>query len=190
KGVRRESREGFIWRGEPILADAALARGITLDRLDTRKTLLGQLDDQLRRAEGQPALARFDRDRQRAFSLLTAARLKTAFDLDAEAPRLRDRYGRTLVGSSTLVARRLIEAGVRFVNVTWEGNKRAGGFLYDIAWDTHWDNFSILRKVLLPNFDQIFSALMEDLDNRGLLDETLVAVLSDFGRTPQLNATA
>jgi len=190
KGVRRESREGFLWRGEPILAAAALARGITLDRLDTRKTLLRQLDDQLRRAEGQAALARFDRDRQRAFGLLTAARLKTAFDLDAEAPRLRDRYGRTLVGSSTLVARRLLEAGVRFVNVTWEWYHRRLGVPNDVGWDTHWNNFATLRKVLLPAFDQVFCALMEDLEARGLLDETLVLVLSDFGRTPRVNKDA
>jgi hypothetical protein len=190
RGVRLESREGFIWRGEPTLGAAAAARGITLDRLNTRQSLLGQLDAQLRRAEGQPALARFDRDRQRAFSLLSAARLKTAFDLDAESPRLRDRYGRTLVGSSTLLARRLIEAGVRFVNVTWEWYHRRRNAPNDVGWDTHWNNFSTLRKILLPNFDQVFSALMEDLDARGLLDETLVLVLSDFGRTPRINRDA
>jgi hypothetical protein len=188
--VPKDSREGFLWRGQPTLADITLAQGVTLDRSNGRQTLLQQLDHQLRHMDNHPALAGFDRNRQRAYSLLTTAKLKNAFDLDTVDPRLRDRYGRTLVGSTTLIARRLIEAGVRFVNVTWEGNKRAGGFLYDIAWDTHWDNFSILRKVLLPNFDQIFSALMEDLDGRGLLDETLVAVLSDFGRTPQLNPTA
>src|SRR5262249_54803856 len=127
KDVRRESREGFLWRGEPTLAGAAPARGITLDRLNTRQTLLRQFDVQLRRADSQPALARFDRDRQRAFSLLTSAKLRTAFDLGAEDARVRDRYGRTLVGSSTLVARRLIEAGVRFVNVTWEWYHRRLG---------------------------------------------------------------
>jgi hypothetical protein len=190
KEVRLESREGFVWRGEPTIADVVPAPGITLDRLNARQTLLEQFDAQLRRAEGQPALARFDRDRQRAFSLLTAARLKTAFDLDAEDPRLRDHYGRTLVGSSTLVARRLIEAGVRFVNVTWEWYHRRGGAPNDVGWDTHWNNFATLRKVLLPTFDQVFSALMADLDARGLLDETLVLVLSDFGRTPRVNKDA
>ncbi len=190
KGVRLESREGFIWRGEPTLADATPAPEITLDRLNTRQTLLGQLDAQLRRAEGQPALARFDRTRQRAFSLLTTARLRAAFDLDAEGPRVRDRYGRTLVGSSALVARRLIEAGVRFVNVTWEWYHRRCGAPNDVGWDTHWNNFATLRRTLLPVFDRVVSALLEDLDGRGLLDETLVAVLSDFGRTPQVNKDA
>jgi hypothetical protein len=122
--------------------------------------------------------------------LLTAARLKTAFDLEAEDPWVRDRYGRTLVGSSTLVARRLIEAGVRFVNVTWEWYHWRAGVPNDVGWDTHWNNFATLRKVLLPTFDQLFSAVLEDLDTRGLLDETLVVVLSDFGRTPRVNKDA
>ena len=87
-------------------------------------------------------------------------------------PRLRDRYGRTLVGSSTLIARRLIEAGVRFVNVTWDGYKRLG-YLYDILGHAL-GQLPHPPQVLLPNFDQIYSALMEDLDGSGLLDETLV----------------
>jgi hypothetical protein len=190
QSVRLESREGFIWHGEPTLADVTPAAGITLDRLNTRQTLLGQLDTQLRQADRQPALDRFDRNRQRAFSLLTSAQLRSAFDLDAESPRVRDRYGRTLVGSSTLVARRLIDAGVRFVNVTWEWYHRRRGAPNDVGWDTHWNNFATLRTVLLPTLDQLFSALLEDLDVRGLLDETLVLVLSDFGRTPRVNRDA
>ncbi len=121
---------------------------------------------------------------------MNAARLRTAFDLDAEDQRVRDRYGRTLVGASALVARRLVEAGVRFVNVTWEWYHRRLNAPNDVGWDTHWNNFSTLRKVLLPAFDQVFGALMEDLDARGLLDETLVLVLSDFGRTPRINKDA
>jgi hypothetical protein len=190
KNVRRDTRDGFIWRGQPSIAGSTLSEGITLDRLNTRQTLLQQFDLQLRRAEQHPALERFDRNQRRAFSLLTASKLKQAFDVDGESPRVRDRYGRTLVGSSTLVARRLIEAGVRFVNVTWEWYHMRLGVPNDVGWDTHWNNFSTLSKVLLPNFDQTFSALMEDLDGRGLLDETLVAVLSDFGRTPQVNKDA
>jgi hypothetical protein len=190
KGVARNTREGFIWRGQPTVAGAAPGEGVTLDRLNTRQTLLQQLDGQLRQAERNPTLGGFDRNRQRAFSLLTTSKLKSAFDLDAVDPRLRDRYGRTLVGSSALIGRRLLEAGVRFVNVTWEWYHMRLGVPNDVGWDTHWNNFTTLRRTLLPHFDQTFSALMEDLNDRGLLDETLVAVLSDFGRTPQINAEA
>jgi hypothetical protein len=90
----------------------------------------------------------------------------------------------------TLTARRLIEAGVRFVNVTWEWYHRRANVPDDVGWDTHWKNFATLRKNLLPAFDQVFSALMEDLHGRGLLDETLVLVMSDFGRTPKINKDA
>jgi hypothetical protein len=179
-----------VWRGEPFLADVAPAEGITLDRLDARRTLLGQFDEKLLRAEGQPALARFDRNRLRAFGLLTSAKLRDAFDLAAEDPRLRDRYGRSLVGASALTARRLVEAGVRFVNVTWEWYHRRANVPDDVGWETHWKNFATLRKNLLPAFDQVFSALMDDLNGRGLLDETLVLVMSDFGRTPKINKDA
>lgn len=186
--MAQDSRECFLWFGQPTIADGTLAEGVTPERLKARQTLLRQFDDRLHRADHDAHLARFDLHQRRAFSLLTSAKLKGAFDLATVDPRVRERYGRTLVGSSALVARRLIEAGVRFVNVVWDGYKRLG-YLYDIHWDTHWDNFNILRTVLLPNFDQIYSALIEDLEARGLLDETLVAVLSDFGRTPRINAT-
>jgi hypothetical protein len=190
KDIRRDTREGFLWRGEPTLAAGTLAPGITLDRLNTRQGLLQQFDAQLRRAEREPPIERFDHNRERAFRLLTASPVKHAFDLSAEPPHVRDRYGRTLIGSSTLVARRLVEAGVRFVTVNWEWYHQRLGVPNDVGWDTHWNNFASLRKVLLPAFDQTFRALMEDLDGRGLLDETLVAVLSDFGRTPQVNKDA
>src|SRR5262249_5077654 len=88
------------------------------------------------------------------------------------------------------IARRLVEAGVRFVNVTWDSYREKFNLVSDFAWDTHYNNFVFLRKANLPNFDITFSALMEDLDSRGLLDETLVVVMSDFGRTPRINANA
>src|SRR5262249_51051194 len=107
-------------RGMPILPHSVLDADFTIDRLNTRRTLLGQLDDGLRRFEAQPALAGHDRTQHRAFGVLTSAKVRAAFDVDSENPRLIDRYGRTLFGHSTLIARRLIEAGVRFVNVTWD----------------------------------------------------------------------
>ncbi len=196
---------GPMWLGTPFLADADLGREMTLDRLDSRRSLLQQLDDRQRRiesaplspvgrgvgGEGQSSTDTFDRVRRRAFSLLTGSRLKTAFDLNQEDPRLRDRYGNHVVGASALIARRLIEAGVRFVEVYWDGyTYRVPNNNLDPYWDTHSNNFIQLRRVNLPNLDQTFDALMEDLEQRGLLDETLIVMMSDFGRTPRVNGNA
>src|SRR5262249_62098477 len=96
------------WRGTPYLADAALGPDITIDRLDTRRTLLQQIDDQQRRFESRAAADAFDRTRRRAFGLLTASKLKAAFNLDLEDRRVRDRYANNVLASSALIARRLI----------------------------------------------------------------------------------
>jgi hypothetical protein len=175
-------------RGTPYLPNSALGIELTIDRLNTRRGLLQQIDDNFRRAEAQPAVATFGRNRQRAFSLLTSSKLRTAFDLRKEDPRLVDRYGQTLFGQSTLIGRRLVEAGVRFVNVTWDLFWDRVPIDFD-AWDTHTRNFPILRENKLPNLDLTYSALLEDLAWRGLLDETLVVVMSEMGRTPQVNAS-
>ncbi len=106
-------------RGVPRLPDASLQAGVTLDRLRDRRSLLVQFDGKRPRAEAAAARAGFDRQQARAFQLLTSEAVRSAFDLEKERPATRDAYGRTLFGSSTLVARRLVEAGVRFVNVTW-----------------------------------------------------------------------
>ena len=169
--------------GEPFLSrNSRLADGITIDALAKRETLLQQINRQQKRAEGNKALDDVTRIQQRALSLLTSTTLKSAFDLTKVDPKLRDRYDRTLFGSSALVARRLVEAGVRFVNVTWE-------FPGDNSWDTHADNFGWLRGAL-PTLDMTYSALLCDLEENGLLDETLVVVMSDMGRTPQVNASS
>ena len=169
--------------GEPFLSrNSRLADGITIDALAKRETLLQQINRQQKRAEGNKALDDVTRIQQRALSLLTSTTLKSAFDLTKVDPKLRDRYDRTLFGSSALVARRLVEAGVRFVNVTWE-------FPGDNSWDTHADNFGWLRGAL-PTLDMTYSALLGDLEENGLLDETLVVVMSDMGRTPQVNASS
>jgi hypothetical protein len=180
-----------MWIGTPYLADTNMLPGMTIDRLDTRRTLLEQIDDRRRDAEaGVAAAGDFDRVRRRAFSLLTGSRLRAAFDLDAEDSRLRDRYGRHVFGASTLIGRRLIEAGVRFVDVYWDGYQSRVRTNLDPYWDTHNNNFVQLRQVNLPNLDQTFDALLGDLDERGLLDETLVVMMSDFGRTPRVNSAA
>lgn len=173
----------LILGGEPFLSrNTRLAEGVTLDALQTREGLLEQFNRQQRRLEADRALDDVNRIQQRALSLLTSTKLKSAFDLKAVDARLRDRYDRTLFGSSALIARRLVEAGVRFVNVTWD-------FPGDNSWDTHAANFAWLRGAL-PSLDATYSALLEDLEGHGLLDETLVVLMSDMGRTPQVNKAA
>jgi arylsulfatase A-like enzyme len=121
-------------------------------------------------------------NQKQAISLLTGTKIKNTFDLTKANPKLLDRYDRTLFGSSALIARRLVEVGVRFVNVTWD-------FPGDNSWDTHAANFTWLRGAL-PSLDLTYSALMEDLEDRGLLKSTLVVLMSDMGRTPQVNGAA
>ncbi len=169
--------------GEPYLAkNSRLAEGVTLDALQTREDLLQQFNRHQRRLESDRSLDDLNRIQQRAYSLLTSTKLKAAFDLNTVPSPLRDRYDRTLFGASTLIARRLVEAGVRFVNVTWD-------FPGDNSWDTHADNFKWLRGAL-PSLDATYSALLEDLEARGLLEETLVVLMSDMRRTPQVNPKA
>lgn len=172
-------------RGRPLIPNGTLREGITLDRLDARRDLLGQLDAHARDLDRQQQI--FNRNQAQAFDLLTSNRLRAAFELDREDARLRDRYGRTLFGESTLTARKLVEAGVQFVNVFWD-NYQPRMNSQDHGWDTHESNFVTLRERYLPWLDQTYSALMDDLDNRGLLEETLVVTISDFGRTPRINA--
>jgi Protein of unknown function (DUF1501) len=178
-----------VVRGEPFLPDSILTDEMTLDRLGQRRTLLDQIDDEVRRVEGGSGISQFDRTQQRAFGVLTSAKTRAAFDLTNEDPRLLDRYGRTLFGHSTLIARRLVEAGVRFVNVTWDLFWDRIQIDYD-CWDTHTRNFAILRDNKLPYLDQTYTGLLEDLDQRGLLAETLVVVMSEMGRTPKINGNA
>jgi hypothetical protein len=185
KGVSAAPGLGGVVYGTPILPDSNLGAEMTIDRLNTRKTLLQQIDDRVRKVESLPAQT-FDRHQQRSLSLLTSSAVRSAFDLSNEDPKLLDRYDRTLFGNSTLIARRLVEAGVRFINVTWDLFWDRVKIDYD-AWDTHSNNYPIL-KGKLPRLDKTFDALMRDLTERGLLDETLVVVMSEMGRTPKVNA--
>jgi hypothetical protein len=173
--------------GTPRMPQTQLPVDITLDRLYDRRNLLDQFDDQQRQLEQARAVDTFDRNHRRAYDILTSAELKSAFSLEQEDPRLVERYGKTLFGNSTLIARRLVERGVRFVNVTWDLFWDRIKIDYD-AWDTHTKNFPILRENKLPGLDQTYSALMADLDARGLLDETLVVMMSEMGRTPRINS--
>jgi hypothetical protein len=176
-------------RGVPLLPDSALPPELTVDRLNGRQGLLRQLDDEQRRLERSGAVERYGQTQQQALSLLTGSKLKAAFDLAHEPARLVARYGNTLFGNSALIARRLVERGARFVNVTFDLYWDRARIDYD-AWDTHTKNFSILKENKLPVLDQVFTALLEDLEARGLLDETLVVVTSEMGRTPHVNGNA
>jgi hypothetical protein len=171
--------------GEPRLPDSRLVEGVTLDRLNSRRTLMGQIDDHLRRADTL-SVDSFNRTQRRAFNLLTSNEIRSAFDVEREDPRLSERYGRTLFGNCSMIARRLVERGVRFINVTWDLFWDRVQINYD-AWDTHTRNFHILKNVNLPEFDRTYTALLEDLEARGLLDDTLVVVMSEMGRTPRIN---
>jgi uncharacterized protein (DUF1501 family) len=123
-------------------------------------------------------------DYARAFNLLASPATQRAFDISAEPPATRDRYGRHVFGQSVLLARRMVEAGVRLVHVNWvRHDKGKGGQGYD----THGNHLELARNSLLPPTDAAFAALIEDLDDRKLLDETLVIMMGEFGRTPRFN---
>ena len=163
----------------------ALSEGVTPLRFDRRRSLLEQVNSHLDRLEADPAVNRYDVQARQALDLLGAAKSRQAFDLGRESVATRDRYGRTRFGQSVLLARRLIEAGVSLVQVNWtkmEEKPNTGD------WDTHQKNTSCLKDFLMPYMDRAFSALIEDLDERGLLDETLVVWQGEFGRTPKINA--
>lgn len=153
------------------------------ERLAGRQSLLTQLDawhSQLERPGGP--LETLQTHQKRALALLTSAKSKEAFDISREPEGTRVRYGEDINGQSLLLARRLVEAGVPFVCVHWIGRKVGAG----LSWDTHSDNFGQLKNVLLPAFDAGFSALLEDLESRGLLEETVVLVAAEMGRTPKV----
>jgi hypothetical protein len=153
--------------------------GLTLDRLNHRSSLLDQLNAQRRMADRQVAVRNYDQFREQALALVASQETRRAFEIRREPDKLRDQYGRHLFGQSTLVARRLVEAGVRFVTVHYDC---VDGY----SWDSH-RNSDDVEKHLLPTFDQALSALLTDLDDRGLLDETLVVAMGEMGRTPRAN---
>jgi hypothetical protein len=153
---------------------------ITLDRLNRRQSLLTQFQQQLRRLDDEATLSAYDWFQQRALALVTSEATRKALDILQEPAALRDRYGRHLFGQSALMARRLVEAGVRYVTVHWDS---PDGY----SWDSHLNSHDV-GKHLIPGLDQTLSALLIDLDERGLLDETLVVCLGEMGRTPTGNA--
>jgi hypothetical protein len=176
---------GVTADGRFVASDTAqTSDSLTLDRLNRRRSLLEQFDDARRRHESTARIHAYDRHQQMAFSLLTSSRLHDALDIGREPPALRERYGMTLFGQSCLAARRLVEAGSRFITVFWDAYEIFAG----CAWDTHANHYPRLKQYLLPGMDLAFSALLADLDERGLLDETLVLWISEHGRTPQIDS--
>jgi uncharacterized protein (DUF1501 family) len=165
-------------------AAGELAEGVSPARLDSRRSLLAQFDSARNAVDAAGEAGVFDRFTAQAFSLLCAGAMRKALDVQSEPPAMRDRYGLTLFGQACLTARRLVEAGGRFISVFWDPYELFGGS----CWDTHANHFPRLKQYLLPVFDQAYSALIADLEGRGLLDETLVLCLSEHGRTPQIDS--
>jgi hypothetical protein len=172
-------------RGSFRLSDAGeLPAKITPARLDLRRSLLEQFDRTRSWLDAADGVRHFDAQSQMAWSLLSTSRVREALDIQREPLPLRETYGMTLFGQACLAARRLVEAGTKFVSVFWDPFEPFGGS----CWDTHANHFPRLKEYLLPVFDQTFSALILDLDQRGLLDDTLVLCLSEHGRTPQIDS--
>jgi uncharacterized protein (DUF1501 family) len=169
-----------------------LPRELPLDRVGRRRSLLDEVD---RALDGSAAVDRLDAHYRKAFELVSSPEARRAFDLSREPQKVRERYGLDPtndrkkearqfgglphLGQCLLLSRRLIEAGVRLVTV-------CTGARYDQSWDTHRQHFPLLKRSILPMFDRSFSALLADLDARGLLDETLVIAMGEFGRTPKV----
>jgi uncharacterized protein (DUF1501 family) len=177
RGITPESR----FRPASLANDAS---AMSFDRMDRRRTLLAQFESARRELDRSADRSGIDRHRALAYSLLASEPLRRAFDLGREPTVTREAYGMTLFGQAALTARRLVEAGGRFVTVFWDEYGLAG-----TGWDTHWDHFPRMKDELLPGLDQTLSALLGDLDARGMLDETLVLCLSEHGRTPKIDGS-
>lgn len=171
--------EGNAGRGELRVKGISLPNGFSLADLEQRNKLLNRFDQHFQTVDQAANLAEgLDEFQQKALDILRSDRTKKAFDLNAEDDKTRELYGKDSFGQGALAARRLVEAGVRFVTIGTGG------------WDTHGDNFKKLSGRLLPPVDQVVSALVTDLHRRGLLDSTIVYVAGEFNRTPKINKNA
>jgi hypothetical protein len=171
--------------GEPRMPSLDALPEMTVDRLGSRRSLLSQLNDRFRDWNASAASGTMSKYAEQAFSLLSSSKTREAFDLSREPDSARDRYGRNLSGQSLLVARRLVEAGVPFVSVHAEIFGDTGH-----SYDMHENNFGMLKDHNLPILDMAYPALVQDLDERGLLDSTLVVVMGEMGRSPKVNSKA
>jgi hypothetical protein len=169
------------------IADFTPPHEVPALRLSGRRSLLEQVDQHFDRGERSGVVSSYSLYEQRAFDLVSSSAARRAFELDQEPPAVRDRYGRSRFAQSVLLARRLVEAGVSLVQVNWTRIKdqpNQGG------WDTHAQHNAALKNLLMPIMDRCYSALLEDLQVRGMLDDTLVVWFGEFGRTPRFNGAA
>lgn len=167
-----------------LSADTELPAEMSMERLRLRRSLLSQFDRERQWLDRNAKVQAWDDQRQLAMSLLTSNNVRHALDIGRERIELRERYGMNLFGQGCLAARRLVEAGGKFVTVFWD----CFGQFANGAWDTHQYHYPRMKELLLPGFDLAYPTLLSDLDDRGLLDETLVIWMSEHGRTPQINS--
>jgi hypothetical protein len=181
---------GDVGSASGAIPGLALDAELPTERMHERLALKQALDRLASNLDGSSKASDLTRLYGQAYNILSSAKAREAFDLEREPPKIRDRYGRDRSGQAMLLARRLVEAGVPYINVIWNQSNRGQDDDPDdtdlYGWDTHNDIFTALRDRLLPRFDVSFSALIEDLDQRGLLDETLVVCLGEFGRAPRI----
>lgn len=180
---------GCSERGEVSIPALQILNDLNPVRISDRKTLLAQLD-QVPRTLEQAGLTTWERTYQQAYDLLMEPAARAAFDLTRETPAVRARYGRTVFGQSALMARRLVEAGVPYVQLNYSRHPEAITPGFEFGWDTHIYNFELLQDQHCPTFDRGFTALLDDLHERGLSDDTLVVCMGEFGRTPKINNRA
>jgi hypothetical protein len=173
--------------GDVKLDDLSLRNGISKDRLERRASLLKKVESQMPEINKAVEKYALNNYYQKAFDLILSGKARNAFDLTQEKPELRDKYGRHTFGQGLLTARRLIEAGTKFVQMNWPAVAN-GNPMVD-AFDTHAANFGPLRDLHCPKLDSGLSSLLEDLDQRGLLKETLVVAIGEFGRSPRLGVS-
>ena len=179
---------GDVTEGELAIPGLTAGTRLSDGRMASRADLKKILDQSRQELQGSSAVRKNEKFYSQAMSLLSSRKVRDAFDLKKEPARLRDAYGRHRSGQACLLARRLVEAGVPFVNVIWNhsnrGQDREPDMTDDYGWDTHNDIFYALKEQLLPRFDQTLPALIRDMDRRGLLESTLVICMGEFGRAP------
>jgi len=176
--------------GKVAIPGLKLLDGLSPARLGDRQRLRGELDRLQRRGDSEE-FARWGATTQRAYSLLASEEGRRSFDLTRESIETRDAYGHTAFGQSCVLARRLVEVGVPYIQVNWsEYVEPFLGDRTDYGWDTHSNNFELMTDRHGPILDRVFSAFLDDLEDRGLLDTTLVVCLGEFGRTPKINGNA
>lgn len=175
---------GVTPEGRFQLSSADQLPDLSVERVNLRRSLLEQFDQARVRMDTRASTQAFDKFQRLAFSLLGSNKMRQALDIGREPLPMRERYGMTLFGQACLAARRLVEAGSKFVTVFWDGY----GQFANCAWDTHNNHYPRLKDYLLPGFDLAYPALLTDLEARGLLDETLVIWMSEHGRTPRIDS--